>query len=262
MRGIPPERVGMELVKMLDMPSRGAAMRLMLDTGMLKEALPEVARLQGMPHGKHHQEGDPLEHTFRVLEALPDKVSPSLAFAALMHDTGKFDTLTPKPDGGYSFHGHEDFSSVHAEVVYRRLALGMQELDGVQANLNDVKFLVENHMRVRNLPGMRKGKQKELFRNPLFPDLLILLEADDKGKLPFDDTHTAVKAMYAEFLATPDVTPKSRGIDGRRVMEVLGLKPGPKVGEILAFFDEVLADHPDSTEEDLFFLALMRMKQP
>lgn len=246
------ERIGMELVGMLTGPNPDQAIRQLQELGMLKRILPEVEALIGLPHGFHHNEGCPFEHTMLVLANLPPSPSPSLAVAALLHDTGKAQTIQTQPDGSASFHGHEDASTLIATQVFRRLHLGFSKADQEQADLNRVEFLVQNHMRVRLIPGMRPGKRKELFRNPGFPELLQLLRADDLGKLPVIDSFTLVGRLYEVFQATPDTTPKSRGINGHRVMEVLGLAPGPEVKRILEVFDEELADNPFLTEDELF----------
>lgn len=245
------ERIGMELMGMLLGPNPDQAIRQLQELGMLRWILPELDQLIGLDHGPHHQEGDPFQHTLLVLKNLPPDPSPSLALAALFHDLGKAKTAE-MIDGKQTFHGHEDVSTELAGDIFRRLHLGFSKPGQAPADLNRVQFLVQNHMRIRMIPGMRQGKQKELFRHPGFPELLQLLRADDLGKIPFEDTFTQVEALFHSFQAVPDVSPKSRGINGHRVMEVLGLAPGPLVREILDMFDEALAENSSLTEDELF----------
>lgn len=247
---ISPNRIGQELIKGLTgkNPERGIA--LFQDIGFLNNFLPEVEALVGVEQNEHHLEGCAFTHTLMVLASLPENPSPSLAVAALLHDTGKALTQEPSPTGkGYTFHGHEEVSTRIAEQVFRRLHLSAEGAD-----LEEVLFLVENHMRVRRIPEMKRTKQVALFRSPFFPNLLLLLEADDRGSLPTRDTFTAVKALYEAFLAEGDVSPKVRGITGHMVMERLNLSPGPEVGRILRRMDDLLQDNPSLSIEDLFSL--------
>jgi hypothetical protein len=49
--------------------------------------------------------------------------------------------------------------------------------------------------------------------------------------------------------------PRDLAIDGRQVMDVLDLEPGPEVGRVLYELMEKVMDHPElNTEERLFSL--------
>lgn len=244
MQGVKREMAAKEMASMLVNSNRSEAVRTLQAVGFLQVLFPEVSALVGVEQGNLHQEGDAFEHTCLVLSALQDP-SVTLAFAALLHDTGKVETQAAKGEG-FSFHKHEEVSVRLAEEAFNRLRLSVA---GVEKER--LLFLVENHMRVRRLPEMKASKQVALFRSPFFPELLALLKADDMGSLPVRDSHSKVEALYASYLAQGDLSPKVLGLDGGTLMRELNLRPGPLVGQLKRHLDEVLQENPGMDREGL-----------
>src|SRR6476661_8808197 len=118
---ITPERVQVELSKLLmgAHPRRG--LELLVDTGLADVVLPEVPAMR-LAIDEHMQHKDVYTHSLVVLEQAtgretdgPDLV---LRLAALLHDIGKPDTRRKEPDGRVSFHHHE---VVGAKMARKRL---------------------------------------------------------------------------------------------------------------------------------------------
>src|SRR5277367_6483779 len=81
-----------------------------------KEIIPELQRIDAVVHGTDwHTEGSVLVHSNMVMKETLAQMHnlragfPKIALylSALLHDFGKPETATPKPTGGFSFHGHE-----------------------------------------------------------------------------------------------------------------------------------------------------------
>jgi poly(A) polymerase len=84
------ERVRDELTRMLTEGHARRAFELLDRTGLLRQVLPEIAKLHGVEQPpEYHPEGDVWLHTLLLLEKLPAGVSPTLAWGALLHDVGK-----------------------------------------------------------------------------------------------------------------------------------------------------------------------------
>ncbi len=112
---VSPERIQGELVRLLqtDDPVRG--IRLLVDTGLMEQFLPEVPALR-LEVDEHHHHKDVYEHSLTVLrqaielekarnpDAAPDV---PLRLAALLHDIGKPATRKLEPGGGVTFHHHD-----------------------------------------------------------------------------------------------------------------------------------------------------------
>lgn len=87
-----------------------------IDLFEFKDVIPEFNKLDTTIHGTDwHQEGSVLVHSNMVMKESLTQMSnlrngfPKIALylSAMLHDFGKPETATPKPTGGFSFHGHE-----------------------------------------------------------------------------------------------------------------------------------------------------------
>jgi poly(A) polymerase len=112
---VSPERIQGEIVRLMqtDDPVRG--IRLLVETGLMDQFLPEVSALR-LEIDEHHHHKDVYEHSLTVLrqaislertrnpDAAPDV---PLRLAALLHDIGKPSTRKLEPGGGVTFHHHD-----------------------------------------------------------------------------------------------------------------------------------------------------------
>ncbi len=112
---VSPERIQAELVRLLqtDDPVRG--IRLLVETGLMGEFMPEVPELR-LEVDEHHHHKDVYEHSLTVLRQtieLERKRHPHAApdvplrIAALLHDIGKPSTRKLEPGGGVTFYHHD-----------------------------------------------------------------------------------------------------------------------------------------------------------
>ncbi len=239
-RQVSAERVRDELCRLLTSPGRGAGLRLLERSGLLRELLPEVAALVGVPQPpEFHPEGDVFEHTVRVVEALRDPTVP-LAFGALLHDVGKPATMTVQ--GRVRFPRHDEVGARIAEEVTRRLRLSREEQERVVA-------LVRGHMRIKDFPHMREAKRRRLAASPEFPELVELLRADCLASHGDLTTYQQIQAWLRERAAEPLRPP--RLVTGYDLI-ALGLQPGPVFREILdAVYDAQLEGRVTDREQAL-----------
>ncbi len=141
---ITPERVHVELDKLLLGRNPRAGLVLLVDAGLADVVLPELPALR-MAADEHGQHKDVYLHTLQVLEQaidLEDPDSPDLVlrWAALLHDIGKPATRRFEPGGKVSFHHHE--------VVGARLArVRLAALRYAKDFIDDVARLVFLHLR-------------------------------------------------------------------------------------------------------------------
>ena len=104
------ERIVEEVNKMLLTRKPSMAFRLMDDTGLLEQFLPQLVQLKGVEtvEGKGHKEN--FSHTLEVLDNVAaSETEPNLwlRWAALLHDIGKPASKRYVPGQGWTFHGHE-----------------------------------------------------------------------------------------------------------------------------------------------------------
>ncbi len=240
------ERVRDELTRMMTEGRARRAFELLDRTGLLKEVLPEIARLQGVEQPpEYHPEGDVWVHTLMLLEQLPAGVSPTLAWGALLHDVGKPATFQPGP-GRIRFNGHVEVGVRIAQDIARRLRFSNEETAQIVA-------LVENHMRFGDVEKMKASTLKRFFRLTAFPEHLALHRMDCMA------SHGGLELYeYAKqrFEATPveEVRPELL-ITGRDLIDA-GYRPGPRFKELLAQAEDAQLEGRISTKEE--GLALIR----
>jgi poly(A) polymerase len=229
------ERLRDELTKLL---TEGAAQRgfeLLDQTRLLGTLLPEIARMQGVAQPpEFHPEGDVWTHTLLMLANLKPRTSATLAWAVLLHDVGKPPTFMPSERTGdrIRFDGHAEIGARMAAEICQRLRFSGTDIEQIEA-------LVANHLRFKDVFGMRPATLKRFVRLPRFEEHLELHRLDclaSHGKL---DAYEFVRRFIEETPAE-EVRP-ARLVTGEDLKE-MGLKPGPVFTEILHAVEEAQLD--------------------
>jgi poly(A) polymerase len=242
------ERIRDELNKLLVVDDPSAGLWLLVDTELSDEFLPEL-RAMRLEQDPIHRHKDVLAHTIAVVA----KTGPRLVvrLAALLHDIGKPKTRAIGPRG-VTFHHHE--------VVGARMARDrMRELRYPNDVIDDVRKLVFLHLRFH-------GYQDEVWSDSavrryardagdLLDELNELTRCDcttrneRKARL-LASRMDALEARIAELREQESLAAIRPDIDGNRVMELLGVGPGPAVGQALDMLLEIrLEEGPLGVEE-------------
>lgn len=249
---VSPERIQSEMSRLLatDDPVRG--IRLLVETGLMAEFLPEIPALQ-LEVDEHHHHKDVYEHSLTVLrqaielektrnpETAPDV---PLRLAALLHDIGKPATRRLEPGGGVTFY-HHDIKG--ARLARKRL----QALRFDSDTIGTVTRLIELHLRFF---GYSEGAWTDSAVRRYVRDagteldrLHILTRADvttrnvRKAKRlasAYDD----IERRIAELAAQEELEAMRPELDGNRIQEVLGITPGREVGEAYRFLLDLRLD--------------------
>jgi poly(A) polymerase len=247
---VSPERVRDELDKLMVVPEPGAGLWFLVRTGLAAEFLPELPGLE-LEQDPIHRHKDVLAHTIAVVErAAPDRV---LRLAALFHDVGKPRTRRVG-SAGVSFHHHE---VVGARMTRER----MKELRYSNDDIEAVVRLVELHLRFHGYSEGSGGWTDSAVRRyardagPLLSWLNQLTRADcttrnRRRALELAERMDALERRLAELREQEELDSIRPEVDGRQVMLHLGLRPGPAVGEALAFLLELRLEEGELGEEE------------
>ena len=244
------ERISDELSKLLLTDSPRAGLQLLVSTGLAELVLPELPALKlEMDEHAHHK--DVYEHSLTVLDQAisyeksrghsPDLV---LRISSLLHDIGKPATKRVEPGGIVSFHHHD---VVGAKLAGRRLKTLRFDKDTITA----VSRLIELHLRFFGYTdaAWTDSAVRRYVRDAgdQLERLHILTRADvttrnqrkaDRLAFAYDDLEDRIAAI-AEAEGVAAVRPD---LDGAAIMALLGLKPGPEVGEAYRFLLELRLD--------------------
>lgn len=226
---VAPERIREELNRVLAAPQPSDAFEWFRETGLLALFLPELLEGYGMPQNRWHAY-DVYTHILFVTDSAP-RQNRIVRLAALFHDIGKPRTRV-EVDGEGTFYNHEIVGAEMTQSIMERLRYSG---DTTAAVVN----LVRNHM-FDYRPVWSDAAVRRLIRRvgvDALADLFDLRLADMLGHGP---THTfpvyldELRGRIAGVLAREEALQVSDlKVNGRDVMETLGLAPGRAVGEIL-----------------------------
>jgi tRNA nucleotidyltransferase/poly(A) polymerase len=244
-----PERIKDELVKAAGMSGdKFAKYILELDRlGILEIILPEVTKMKEFEHHhEHHPEGGVFMHTIAALK-MSDSLNPLVNIAILLHDIGKALTFSTKENGIPTYFGHAEESINLVNDISSRLKLSNQER-------NTLIYAVGNHMRFHNILKMKPSKVAELVSNDDFDVLVSVARADEfsRGKFISEDDFEKIVDTAVEIKerwGSPTSTKVMKLVDGIRVMELTGLKPGKQIGDIIKKTTEWIIDNGISDNE-------------
>lgn len=248
---ISAERMRDELVKLLCTAAPRRGLTLLVDTGLAELVVPELPALR-LEVDEHAHHKDVYEHSLTVLEqaieleaARTPEASPDvvLRLAALLHDIGKPATKRVEP-GGVTFHHHD---VVGAKLARKRLTALRFDKETITA----VSRLIELHLRFfgySDAPWTDSGVRRYVRdADALLERLHILTRADvttrnrrKEARLrgAYDELEQRIAAL-AEQEELQAIRPD---LDGEQIMALLGIRPGPVVGEAYRFLLELRLD--------------------
>jgi len=234
------ERIRDELDRLVTVPKPGPGLWFSVHTGLAGEFLPELPALE-LEQDPIHRHKDVLAHTIAVVEktTASDRL---LRLAALFHDVGKPRTRA-FASGGVTFHHHE---VVGARMTRER----MLALKYSSEDIEVVTTLVELHLRFHTYKmGWTDRAVRRYVRDagPLLDQLNELTRCDSTTRNAAKARALArrmddLEVRIAELRAAEELDAIRPELDGRQVMERLGIRPGPAVGRALDFLLDLRLD--------------------
>ncbi len=256
------ERIRDEFTKILmsDFPEMGV--RMLHETGLLKHILPELEEGIGTKQPQAHIY-DVWTHLLKTIQhSANQKWGLEIRLAALFHDIGKpktagFSRETNQP----TFFGHEVVGSRETRKILDRMKFS-------RATIEKVTKLVRWHMFFSDTGQITLSAVRRMIVN-VGPeniwDLMNLRECDRIGTgRPKANPYRLrkYKAMVDEALRDP-ISVKMLKVDGKKIMDVGGIGPEPRVGMILnALLEEVLENPKLNDEEYLVSRVKEMVKMP
>ena len=255
------ERVRDELDKLMVVTDPSEGLWFLVKTGLADEFLPELMAL-ALEQDPIHRHKDVLAHTVAVVQrARPDR---TVRLAALFHDIGKPKTRSFGPGGTVTFHHHEVVGARMTRDRMRALRYPVDDID-------KVSHLVELHLRFHTYGmGWTDSAVRRYVRDAgdLLEDLNELTRADCTTRnvaraKALGQRMDELEARIAELRGKEELAAIRPDLDGREIMAHLGLRPGPLVGQALAFLLEArLEEGPHSHDEALHLLDQWWAAQP
>ncbi len=274
------ERINVELFIMLNCPKAASQLESMGRNGMLEAIFPELVPTRKVTANAFHHLGL-FEHSLEAVNQLeqnlgrmPDWTHSSFAncfpngitrlaatkLAALLHDIGKPGTWEITEEGRHTFYGHDNLGAEMADETALRMKWS-------KPLSRFISKLIKWHLRPGQLfhQGAPTDKALHRFFRKVDDDLpeLILLAFGDLGATRGDglseESRTNLDKCFFDLLSGYQIFQEEAEsnpplLNGLDVMNLLSIKPGPLVGEILEFLLEaqMLKQVSDRPSAELF----------
>lgn len=214
-----------ELDKLLLTPHAERGLEDLWELGVLPYIAKELYACKGVPQpSTYHQEGDVWNHLLHCVRHFRDDDFTDVRLATLFHDIGKVKTFSQQ--GRIRFNEH---AKVSAESAFNIL----QRLDAPKRRIEKITWLIEHHMMMGSFCDMNDERKAHWYFHQWFPELLQLFWLDIAGTTPSDFS------LYEKIVHDRNVfldahpRPLAPLLSGKDIMEITGLKPSARVGELL-----------------------------
>lgn len=248
---ISPERIRLEILKVLKNKKASLFFRSLYNIGALKYIFPSLNDCVGLDGGKYHS-----EEVFDHMMIVGDSISPickMTKLAGYLHDSGKYFASTEdfNKDGSFIAHEFYGMDSVLGEMT--RLKFSNREIEYVTG-------LIDLHMHSiakSKGKGIRKLITKLNHYNIKYTDWLRLKFTDSTGNLtkgpyPISDKKSMIEKFESQMNIKNSVfSIKDLDINGKEVMNILNIKPGPEVGEILRYLYNICLNNPGANQNKI-----------
>ncbi len=287
-RKVSPERIREELFKILASKNAAATLKAMDRVGLLERIIPQIRGMQDCTQGGYHhlavwphslETVVQLERVFEkeikkfseedkedIVQYLDERLSGEhtrgalIKLATLLHDIGKPDTRKKKPEGGFSFHGHENVGKDIVRHIARMLKFSTRERHALED-------MVQMHLRPGYLSNFQKPGDKMIYR--YFRDakeeavsIVFLSLADQRATRGPLTTEKAQKhhekiclGLIEKYLAKKREKPFVRLINGDDLIKKIKIKPSPLFKKILMAVEEQQSLGKITTKKEALALA-------
>jgi tRNA nucleotidyltransferase (CCA-adding enzyme) len=251
-RQVAMERVRAEWEKLMAAPRPSTGIELLRRAGLLALWMPELDACAGVGQNRFHAY-DVYEHSLRSCDAAPAG-KPRVRWAALLHDIGKPATRVIR-HGDATFYGHQETGAELADALLERFRFSNDERRAVV-------HLVRQHMFDFRRDWSDAALRRWLRRVGVeaVADLFDLRIADCIGNglrsgypAMLDEMRRRIRVLLATRQA---LTRRDLAVDGGDVTRVLGVPPGPRVGEVLEVLLQRVIDDPAANRRDVLLAAM------
>ncbi|HEX3343878.1 MAG TPA: HD domain-containing protein, partial [Polyangiaceae bacterium] len=247
-RKVAAERVRDEWLKTMKAARPSRAFDVMLRTGMLAVTCPEMVEGVGMEQNKWHAY-DVWRHGMECMDACD--ADPVLRIAAMLHDVGKPRTRAwSEKTEDYTFYDHDRVGAEVAAPIVERLRFSNEERERIVAL---VRFHLFHYSDEWSDAAVRRWIRR--VGADRLSDLYVLNQADVRAKgrdfAPDLAALAALQAHVARVLAEgAALSTRDLKVNGRDLMNELGVKPGRIIGEIFESLLDAVTTDPTLNDRD------------
>ncbi len=271
------ERISYEIMKLFGGKYCSDTLLLMDEYGILEGLCPFVKEMKQVPPNSHHhldlfhhvvetvkniemlyEDGDAVikEHMDKVDFGGFPRIN-HLKLAGFLHDIGKYSTWTIEEDTGrHRFIKHDDVGSKMCVKYLKDLKFSKKQVEYIST-------MIKTHIYPSNVIAAPDLSEKVMMRylrkmEDNVIDNIILAKADRLSARGEDITDDMIKSnldgldkLLNFYLKNRDsMQPLPKLLDGNEIMEMLNIKPSPKLGKILDALHEAQLSGNVNTKDD------------
>ena len=253
---VAPERIHQELIKTFEGKFLIDALFSMDETGLLDVIFPFFKDIKKIPPNSHHH----LDLFHHLIETTGNiRINkPELKLAAFIHDLAKPDCWTIEKDTGrHRFIGHDELGAKKVVPFLKKLKFSNKEIEYISK-------MVQFHIYPSALMKDENVTERAIIRfiRKIGDDTLDLLELARADRLSargpaVSDEMVQVNLSNLEklkekyFEISPKLKEMPKLVDGNEIMQILNLKPSPKLKEIIDEIKELQLEGKINTKEDV-----------
>ncbi len=257
------ERIRNEIFKILSVEKSETAyegFELLKSSGLLIHIIPELVEGFGVEQksiGRHHIY-DVGTHNFYALKFCPSP-DPLVRFATLIHDIGKPKVVGKDEKGITTFYNHEVIGAEIAKEIADRLHFSKKEKEKLYLLVRWHQFTVDEFQTDK---AIRRFIARVGVEN--IQDMMDLRIGDRLGSgIPKEKEESwrlkqfrqRIKKVMEKTFTINDLK-----INGKDVMEILNIEPGPKVGEVLGKIFSKVEDGKLKNEREILTEEIKKIK--
>ena len=243
LNAIAKERIGSELMSIVSSGKLSFALREFPD--VMTVAIPELSSMIDFDQMSMYHAYDCMEHTIRVIESAETTTGSypcdALRWAALWHDVAKPECMYVDSYGQGHFPEHPEVSTAKAQRAMKKMALPTELITLSCALIREHDEPIEpTHISmIRMLQRLRSSGVKHDDLASMGYAALYLRQADALAKAfeyrSYVTELDACKVCLQEVVRQRiPIAVEDLAVGGKDVLEIVGIDPGPQVGEILS----------------------------
>ena len=242
---ISKERIRDEFIKILMSSKPSQGINMLLESTLLEFLFPEILELRGIESQDGYKHKDVYLHTLKVLDNVASMDGDiNLRFAALYHDIAKPRTKRFVEGSGWTFHGHEELGARLFENYGKKLRLSTRDIKSIEK-------LIRLHLRpiaVANEEVTDSAIRRLIVEAGEDIDaLMTLCRADitskNKGRVQlYLSNFELVEKRISEVEEKDALRAFQSPFNGKEIMDLFNLGPGPHVGKIKHFIEEAILE--------------------
>ncbi len=244
---ISKERIRDEFLKIIISDKASDGIELLRELDMLKFILPELQENYGVGQNKHHIY-DCYTHAIKALEfTAKKKFNTYVRLASLLHDVGK--PRVKVGDGiDSTFYNHEVVGAKMTFEILNRLKFSKKDVEKITK-------LVRYHLFYYNVDEVSESSVRRLVKNvgpENIEELLQVRQADRIGSgVPKAEPYKLRHLKYIIDKVSQDpISVKMLKVNGKDVIDLLKIEPGPKIGYILDILLSYVLDDPKKNTKE------------